>query len=73
VTKYNELLEAVRTVDELHNLDDAIYDVRARLLEIEDEEGSTFEGSSWDHPRVLRYSEAVGVIRGHLDGVVDEA
>lgn len=52
-----ELLAAIREVNELHNIGDAVYDVHERAFDHE-----PFDGSSWDHPRVLRYNAACDVI-----------
>lgn len=53
---YNELLEAVRTVNRIHNLGDAIYAVRER------------EAAGWDGPQVTEYGNAVSTINKHLKG-----
>lgn len=53
---YNELLEAVRTVNRLHNLGDAIYAVRERELQ------------GWDGPEVTEFGNAVAIVKKHLKG-----
>ncbi|MGD9643791.1 MAG: hypothetical protein AB7V08_13750 [Elusimicrobiales bacterium] len=53
---YNELLEAVRTVDRIHSLGDAVYQVRERELQ------------GWDGPLVTEYGNAVATINKHLKG-----
>lgn len=53
---YNELLDAVRTVNRIHNLGDAIYTVRER------------EAQGWDGPQVTEYGNAVNTINKHLKG-----
>lgn len=58
------IVAAIRKINELHNLDDAVYDVRARASEKMDRsDGST----SWDHPDVKAYGEACRVL--HAEGV----
>ena len=59
---HEELLAAVREVNRLNNLGDAIYDVRARVETSEIPVG----GSTWDHPDVVAYSSAVEVINRAL-------
>lgn len=55
-------LQALATVNRLHNLGDAIYDVRRYASENDSE----YTGSSWEHPDVLAYSAAVKVLNAAL-------
>ena len=59
---HEELLAAVREVNRLHNLGDAIYDVRSRV----DLSSLPAGFSSWDHVDVVAYSKAVDVINKAL-------
>lgn len=52
-----DLLAALRTLV-AENLGDWIYDVRESAAG----SGDGFEGSSWDHPRVKAFSDAVALI-----------
>lgn len=45
-------------LDEFH-LGDYVYDVRSRAVE----SGEPFEGNSWDHPKVLKFAEAVKALQ----------
>lgn len=49
-----DLLAALRDIDQIHDLGDAIYAVRER------------EAEGWDGPKVTRYSEAVEVVKRYL-------
>ena len=49
-----ECAKAVRTIDDLHNLGDAVYVVRER------------EGEGWDGPKVTAYSKAVAALGSAL-------
>lgn len=51
-----QLLAALVTLNRLHNLGDAVYDVRERA------DLSNFAGSSWQHPDVVAYGEASAVV-----------
>lgn len=64
---HQQLLDAIKEVDRLHNLGDAIYDVRSRIAE----SGEKYTGSSWDHPDVEAYSAAVTVIRKAIEATPD--
>lgn len=57
-----ELIAAIKTINELHPLGDAIYKVRESI----DWTAEPFDGSSWDHPRVKRYSDAVESVKSAL-------
>lgn len=57
-----ELIAAIKTVNELHPLGDAIYQVRESI----DWTAEPFDGRSWDHPRVKRYSDAVETVKAAL-------
>lgn len=59
---HEELLKALHTINEIHGLGDAIYEVREGI----DWQAEPFSGSSWDHPRVKRYSDAVDVVERAL-------
>ena len=59
VEERDELASAVRDLDKIHDLGDAIYTVRERVVD----DDPDFNGNSWDHPTVTRYSELVGRIR----------
>jgi hypothetical protein len=56
------LMEALRTINRLHNLGDAIYDVRERA----DMTYAPIGATSWDHPDVKAYSDAVDVVYRYL-------
>jgi hypothetical protein len=56
------LLDAIRTINELHNLGDATYAVRDRYGS-EPVRGAPYTGNSWLHPKVSAYSEAVQTLR----------
>jgi len=56
-----ELVEAMRTVNTVNNLGDAIYAVR------DSADFSNFDGDSWDHPDVKAYGDAVKVITEYLN------
>lgn len=60
--RLQRVLAAIRTVNELHDLGDAIYDVRSRYGS-DNVDGQPFTGNSWDHPVVTRYNDAVNVLR----------
>lgn len=47
----DRVVEAIRTIDRLHNLGDAIYEVRER------------EAKGWDGPNVSAYNAAHKVLR----------
>jgi hypothetical protein len=55
--------QALRTLNSLHDLGDAVYDVRERLTEEPWPEGVE---NSWDHPRVLEYSSSVEILKAWL-------
>lgn len=57
------VLSAIRTVNRLHNLGDAIYTVRENVSEIPP--GCE---SAWEHPDVKAYSDAVQVLNAALAG-----
>lgn len=48
----------VYLLDEFH-LEDKVYDVRDRAMT----SGDSFEGSSWDHPAVLKFGEAIKALQ----------
>lgn len=50
-----ELQEALKVLIEEEHTGDFVYTIRDRAGEMAD----GFKGSSWDHPRVTRWSEAV--------------
>lgn len=54
--------KAIATIDRLHSLGDAIYDVRNRHGG-DTVDGVPFTGSSWEHPIVGEYSDAVKVLQ----------
>lgn len=56
------IVVALRTVNEIHSLDDAVYDVRERRGG-DDVDGQPYIGNSWEHPTVRRYSDAVTILR----------
>lgn len=60
--RLERVLAAIRTVNEQHDLGDAIYDVRERFGG-DPVDGQPFTGSSWEHPTVTRYNDAVTVLR----------
>jgi hypothetical protein len=60
--RLERILAAIRTVNELHDLGDATYDVREQRGG-NDVGGQPFTGNSWEHPDVKRYSDAVTVLR----------
>jgi hypothetical protein len=60
--KLARISTAIATINRLHPLGDAIYDVRERFG-AEDVEGKPYEGNSWHHPKVKEYSDAVGVLK----------
>jgi len=53
--------EAIKILVEEFSIGDYVYDVRERAGGTE---GHT--GSSWEHPKVLRFSEAVTVLEQHV-------
>lgn len=53
---------ALRTINRLHDLGDAIYNVRDRVVENDPK----FNGNSWDHPTVKEYSDAVQTLRAEI-------
>lgn len=59
----DELMQALRDLHNIHDLEDAVYSVREEI----DWEAEPFDGSSWDHPRVKKYSEAVETILQALE------
>ncbi len=69
-----KLKEAVRILVEEEFLEDWIYDIRDRAREEERNEqwGNFFEdnpeASSWDHPRVERFSEVCETLKEYLKG-----
>jgi len=54
------LKEAIKILIEDEFLGDFVYDIRERCLDDE------FKGNSWDHPRVLRFNDAVNRLREEL-------
>jgi len=54
------LKEAIKILVEDESIGDFIYNIRERALD------SEFEGNSWDHPRVIRYSNAVERLKEEL-------
>jgi hypothetical protein len=60
--KIGRIEEAVKTINKHHNLGDAVYDVRSHAAEsMPDGDGST-----WDHPDVKAYSDAVSALQKEL-------
>lgn len=59
----DELMQALGDLHSVHDLEDAVYDVRENI----DWELEPFDGSSWDHPRVKKYSRAVETILQALE------
>lgn len=57
-----ELLEAMKTIDRLNPLGDAIYQVRSRAAE----SGDGFEGNTWEHPDVIAYGKAVETVKAAI-------
>jgi hypothetical protein len=55
-------MEALRTINRLHNLGDAVCDVR----ECADFSDRPEDENSWDHPDVKAYSDAVEVVDRYL-------
>jgi len=53
------LVEALAYLFDEFHLEDKVYDVRARAVE----NGEPFEGNSWDHPAVLKFSEACQTLK----------
>ncbi len=60
---HEELLRALRVVDEIHNLSTAVYEV----CEDVNWEEEQFDGSNWDHPIVKRYLAAVAILNLALE------
>lgn len=58
---YDELVAALKTINKLHPLGDAVYDVRASNGG-DDVGGEPFTGNSWEHPTVIAYGEACSVV-----------
>ncbi len=60
------LAELIIELNEIHDLGDAIYDVRRRAVESEQwgpwPPPDQPDANSWDHPTVVRYGELVGEI-----------
>jgi len=60
IDRLAELESVIVVVNELHNLSDAIYDVRER------------EGEGWEGPKVKAYGEAISKLRALLkEGGID--
>lgn len=57
-----KLASAIRTINKLHDLGDAVYDVRGRV----GEDFPEYTGNSWDHPTVKEYNDAVQTLRAEL-------
>lgn len=57
-----DLREAIKALIEEYHLADYAYDVRGRAVGSQD----GFEGNSWDHPKVKRFSEAVSALEDSL-------
>jgi hypothetical protein len=62
-SKYNELRKAIKKIHGIHNLGDAIYDVRERVNDAND----GHKGSTWDHPDVVAYNKAVETVVLHIN------
>lgn len=56
------LPDAIRVLVTDECLGDWVYDVRERALS----DDESYEGSSWDHPRVQRFSEACKALEDWL-------
>ncbi len=56
--KIERVIKAIQIINKLHDLEDAVYDVRAAL-----DFSDGFQGNSWDHPRVIAYSDAVKILK----------
>jgi len=56
---YASMREAIKTIDRLHNLDDAAYAVRDYAIGEED----GWDEDNWDHPDVQEYAEALDKLR----------
>lgn len=54
--------QGIRELLDDYHLEDFIYNVRDNLDLIEE-----FEGSTWDHPRVVRFGEIVTTLRAAID------
>jgi len=53
---------AIKSLLEEFHIEDYIYNVRARAAE----SGDKFEGSSWDHPKVKKFSDILTTLRGFV-------
>jgi hypothetical protein len=57
-----DLRQAIHVLVKEEFLGDWVYNIRERTFSDTD-----YNGSSWDHPRVKRFSEAVKVLEDYLD------
>lgn len=57
-----DLKEAIKVLVNEEHLGDFIYNIRDRV----NSSGERFEGSSWDHPRVKRFSDAVKALEDYI-------
>lgn len=62
--KVERIVVAIRTINQHHNLGDAIYSVRARALEHD----PGYKGESWQHPMVSAYNDAVQTVEREIGG-----
>lgn len=62
--RLERIITAIRTVNQYHNLGDAVYEVRSRVFETD----PGYKGESWDHPSVKTYGDAVATIEKEIGG-----
>ncbi len=62
-----EVVHAIRVLLNVYHLEDMIYDVRENL-----ELPSDFEGSTWEHPKVVRFGELVQVLKAAVEPTPEE-
>lgn len=60
----DKLIAAIRTINQHHNLGDAIYDVRERVTSRD----PAYKGDSWQHPTVTEYSKALDTVAEEIGG-----
>lgn len=58
----NELKQALHELLTVYHIGDYVYDVRERACET----GEKFEGNSWDHPKVVRFAEIIGILKSYV-------
>jgi hypothetical protein len=61
------IIAAIRTINELNDLGDGVYDVRERFGG-DDVGGLPYTDSSWEHPKMKAYGDALAVLRD--EGVI---